>query len=174
MKTPHLVLFALVMLTKTACFAQAAFPSVQAESMDGKNIVLPVKNGKMTLVAMATNRKSEEALRSWYEPLYDKFIAKRGMFDSQIDINIFFVPIYSGIKQSAVEPTKKEIRKSSRTDLYPHILFYIGDLQPLAKALKMDDDAKPYFFLINDQGQIIYTFNGAFSEQKLEKLEEKL
>lgn len=147
---------------------------MQGELLDGKTLTLPTSTGKKTLVGLAYSTKAEDALKSWYQPLYDKFIAKKGMFDDQIDIETYFVAMYIGLKQTAYDATVSKLRESNRKDLYGHLLFYKGELEPYESALKLEDKATPYFFLIDEKGKVIFTMSGNFTEKKLEQLEEKL
>jgi len=151
------------------------FPELSGETLEGRDITLPTATiGKKTLIGMAYSAKAEEALNSWYQPVYDKFIAKLGMFDKDYDVNLYFVPMYIGIKQAAYEASLKELKKSSRKDLFPYILFYKGELEPYDTELKMNDKTQAYFFLLDEKGQIIYTTTGMFTEKKMEEIEELL
>lgn len=123
---------------------------------------------------MAYSSKVEEDLSSWYEPIYDKFVAKRGMFDKDYDVNLYFVPMYIGLKQAAYESTLKELKKSNRKDLFPYILFYKGSLEPYDTELKMSDKKQPYFFILDEQGKIIYSTSGVFTDKKMDEIEEVL
>lgn len=159
----------------TTLYAQKGkvFPSLAGEMLSGKEATLPIDySGKKTLVGMAWSRKAEDALKSWYEPLYDKFVAKRGIFDSDYDIQLCLVPMYIGLKQAAYEATMKDLRKSNRQDLFPYILFYKGELEPYDTQLGLKDKNLPYFFLLDEGGTVIHSFSGEFSEKQLEKIEE--
>jgi hypothetical protein len=150
------------------------FPSLSGETLDGQTITIPYKGPLFTLVGMAYSTKAEEALRGWYAPIYDKFIAKRGIMDDQYNVQVYFVPMYIGLKQAAYESTLKELRRSNRQDLFPHILFYRGELEPYGNSLSMKDKQMPYFFLLNAQGQIIWHGSGNFTEKKMDELVEAL
>ncbi|MFN8865186.1 MAG: TlpA family protein disulfide reductase [Flavobacteriales bacterium] len=152
-----------------------SFPSISGEILEGGNATLPADYaGKLTLVGMGWTRKSEEALRAWVEPLYDKFVLKRGIFDKEYDVNLCLVAMYIGLKQTAYESTMKDLRETSRKDLFPYILFYKGPLEPYDSKLGLVDKSIPYFFLLDEEGKIMHAFSGAFSETKMEKLEEAL
>lgn len=149
------------------------FPSITGEMLTGESRTLPSDTkGKLTFVGMAFSSKSEDVLRTWYEPVYDKFVLKRGMFDKKYDVNLMFVPMYIGLKKAAYESTMNDLKKSNRKDLYPYILFYKGDLEPYGSELEMKDKALPYFFLLDKDGKIVYTASGVYTEAKMEKLEE--
>lgn len=170
-----------VVVTAIACLAFSPvqkgkqFPELSGETLDGKNITLPgAAKGKKTLIGMAYSAKAEEALNSWYQPVYDKFIAKLGMFDKGYDVNLYFVPMYIGLKQAAYEASLKELKKSNRNDLFPYILFYKGEIEPYESTLKMQDKTQAYFFLLDEKGQIIYSTTGMYSDTKMEEIEELL
>lgn len=151
------------------------FPTLNGETLEGKSVTLPdAAKGKKTLIGMAYSQKAEEALNTWYQPVYDKFIAKRGMFDKDYDVNLYFVPMYIGLKQAAYEASLKELKKSSRKDLFPYILFYKGELSPYDKELKMTDKTEAYFFLLDEKGKVIYSTTGKYSDKKMDELEELL
>jgi hypothetical protein len=167
--------------TLLACYTSCAitqaqvgkpFPTLTGETLEQKEITLPEgAAGKLTLLGLAYSKKSEDVLKTWYTPLYDKFVLKRGMFDSQYDINMHFIPMYTGMKKAAYEATLKELRESNRKDLFPYILFYKGSLDPYEESLKLDDPGLPYFFLLDENGTVIYSTKGLYTEKKMEELE---
>ena len=151
------------------------FPQLTGETLSGKTITLPKDvQGKKTLIGMAYSAKAEEALNTWYQPVYDKFIAKLGMFDKDYDVSLYFIPMYIGLKQAAYESTLKELKKSSRKDLFPYILFYRGELSPYDTELQLKDKALPYFFILDENGKILYSTRGEFTERKMEEIEQVL
>ncbi|MCC6600960.1 MAG: hypothetical protein IT223_09840 [Crocinitomicaceae bacterium] len=149
------------------------FPDLTGETLENKTLSIPSDTrGKMTLVGMAFSKKSEEALKSWYQPVYDKFIAKLGMFDGDYDIRVLFVPMYIGLKQTAYQSTLKELRQTHRQDLFPYILFYKGELEPYGSKLGLSDKSLPYFFLLDENGRVLYATSGFYNDQKMEEIEE--
>jgi len=151
------------------------FPPLSGEILDGGDRELPKDYaGGYTLVGLGWSRKAEDALKTWHQPLYDKFVSRRGIFDGDYAVQLCFVAMYAGLKQTAYEATKKELRESNRKDLFPYILFYKGPLEPYDSKLGLVDKATPYFFLLDHSGTIIHVFSGSYSDGKLEKLEEVL
>ena len=66
------------------------FTSISGENLNGVTISLPdASSGKLTLVGLAYSKKSEGSLKSWFMPLYDKFVLKRGIFDKNYEIVSF-------------------------------------------------------------------------------------
>jgi hypothetical protein len=148
------------------------FPDLPGELLTGENIVLPSdKQDKLTLVGMAYSKGAEDILKSWYTPMYDKFVLKRGMFDHLYDVNFLFVPMYVGAKKAAYKASIKKMKDSNRKDLYPYLLFYKGGLDPYVDMLGMDNKNQAYLFIIDKQGKILYHTKGMFSENKMEEIE---
>lgn len=172
-----LLLFAFCFAGMWPTLAQngVSFPDLPGEFLSGEKAVLPdAPREKMLLVGMAYSKKAEDDLRSWYQPMYDSFVLKRGIMDSMYNIDLCFVPMFTGIKQTVYDKAMKELRSENRSDLHPHILFYKGDVKPYIEQLKMDDKTLPYFFLIGKQGKVVFSTSGSYSERKKEQLEEAL
>jgi hypothetical protein len=151
------------------------FPTLDGETLESKEIQIPADTkGKLTLVGMAYSKKAEATLNTWYTPMYDKFVLKRGIFDSQYDVNLYFVPMYTGVKKVAYESTMKDLRESNRKDLFPYILFYKGELEPYVSELEMEEKNLPYFFLLDEEGNVVYATQGLYNESKMAKIEEVL
>ena len=151
------------------------FTSISGENLNGVTISLPdASSGKLTLVGLACSKKSEGSLKSWFMPLYDKFVLKRGIFDKNYDINTYFVPMFTGLKKSAFENTLRTLKESNSKTLFDHIVFYKGDLEPYKADLDLDEKAVPYLFLIDAEGNIIHRTHGKFTERKLERIEEAI
>jgi hypothetical protein len=55
-----------------------------------------------------------------------------------------------------------------------HVLFSKDELAPLQQALGLKDKDIPYFFVLNAKGDIIHRTQGAFSDDKLDAMEEIL
>jgi hypothetical protein len=164
--------FALLCIVVTSATMTGEFPLLNGETLDGKKIVLPSACiGKKTIIGMAYSQKAQDALMSWYEPMFEKFVAKVGMFDYEYDVNLYFVPMFIGLKQGLYESTLKELRGQNRKDLYPYVLFYKGELAPFDTQLNMQDKSQAYFFVLNEKGQVIHATKGAFSESKMEEIE---
>ena len=167
-------LLAVAMLTFAPAKDQV-FPALTGETLDGKNITIPADTGgKVTIVGMSYSKKAEGTLKTWHQPMYDKFVLKRGMFDSQYNINFLFVPMFTGAKKTAYGPALKKMKESNRKDLYPHLLFYKGDLEPYKTDLDMDDKNLPYLFVLDEEGKIVYQTKGLYNEKKMENIEEVL
>jgi len=163
-----------VTVLSIAAIENKTFPSIEGETLTGEQINIPQSTlGKVTIVGMAYSKKSEEMLKSWFQPMYNKFIAQSGMFDDY-DVNLYFIPMFTGTKKMAYNKTIKNLKESNRKDLHPYMMFYKGELEPYVTDLKMDRKDLPYFFVLDKEGNIVYSTQGFFNESKMEKIEEAI
>ncbi|MCA6078644.1 hypothetical protein [Fulvivirga sedimenti] len=153
------------------------FPEMEAETVQDETVNLPVDTkGKYTLLGLAYSKKSEDDLNTWFEPVYLKFIAEnKGLFSSfGYDVNVYFVPMFTGVKAAAAGTAKKKAAENIDARLLPHILFYKGDLKTYKDALAFDKKDVPYFFVLDEDGKIIYATTGSFSGKKMDEIESLL
>lgn len=153
-----------------------AFPLLSGETLSEEIVTIPADTrGKYTLVALASTEKAEEFLRGWYEPVYNHFIAKTGMFDDQFDVHVYFVPMFTGGQKIGKNKVMNSMKKESKSDeLFPYVLFYEGDLKEYQDKLKMTKKDLPYIFLIDPDGEIAYTTSGYYKEQKMDAIDDIL
>lgn len=154
-----------------------AFPTMVAETVEDKVISLPNDvNGKFTLLGLAYSKKSEDDLNTWFNPVFSKFIQKSdGLFGGfGYDVNVFFVPMFTGINAAASGTAKKKAAKNFDPQLLPYVLFYKGKLKPYKEALAFEKKDVPYFFVLNESGTIIYATSGRYSDDKMDEIEEVL
>jgi hypothetical protein len=151
-----------------------AFPSISGEIMaNDKIITIPEDTrGKFTLVAMAYSKGAEKDLETWLQPSFDKFIAKTGMWDATMDVNLYFIPMFTGVNKATAGPARKKIKDKTDKQLLPHILFYVGDLDKYRNELDFEKRDTPYFFVIDKNGKIVHAVSGAYSDKKMETIED--
>ncbi len=152
-----------------------SFPEMVAETVDDKKVTLPLDvNGKYTLLGLAYSKRSEDELNSWFSPIFNKFIRKpEGMMAGMgYDMNVYFVPMFTGVNAAATGTAKKKALKNTDPQLLPYILFYKGELKKYKEALDFERRDIPYFFILDPEGKIIYATSGAYSEAKMDALEE--
>lgn len=87
------------------------------------------------------------------------------------DVNVYFIPMFTGINAAATGMAKKKAIKNVDPQLLPYILFYKGDLKPYKEALDFDRRDIPYFFILDPDGKIVYATSGAYSESKMDEVE---
>ena len=151
------------------------FPSMEAGTVEDKKVLLPQQTiGKYTLLGLAYSKKSEDELNSWFSPVFGKFIQKTtGLMSGMgYDVNVYFVPMFTGVNAAATGTAKRKALKNVDSQLLPYILFYKGELKPYKEALDFEKRDIPYFFVLDPAGKIIYATSGAYTEEKLDAVEE--
>lgn len=159
-------------------FAQVTgkvFPDMATETADDKKVTLPLDvKGKFTLLGLAYSKKSEDELQTWFQPIFEKFVQKAEglMAGMGYDVNVYFVPMFTGINAAAEGKAKRMAMKGLDPQLLPYILFYKGELKTYKEALAFEKKDIPYFFVLNAEGKIVYATSGAFSDAKLSEIED--
>lgn len=150
------------------------FPDMATETVDDKKINLPhVAKGKYTLVGLAYSKKSEDELNTWFQPVFEKFIQKnKGLFEGfAYDVNVYFVPMFTGVNAAATGTAKKKALQNVDPNLLPYILFYKGELKPYKEALDFEKKDVPYFFVLDKEGKILYATSGKYAAKKMDEIE---
>jgi hypothetical protein len=153
------------------------FPLMEAETVEDKKVVLPeAAKGKYTLLGLAYSKKSEDELNTWFQPVFEKFIQKsKGLFeDFGYDVNVYFVPMFTGVNAAATGTAKRKALKNVDPHLLPYILFYKGELKPYKDALNFEKKDVPYFFVLDKEGKILYATSGRYSVAKMNEVENVL
>ncbi|MFN7602680.1 MAG: TlpA family protein disulfide reductase [Bacteroidota bacterium] len=153
------------------------FPDMTAETVEDKKVNLPADvKGKYTLLGLAYSKKSEDELNSWFTPVFNKFIQKtNGMMASfGDDVNVYCVPMFTGVNAAATGTAKKKAIKNVDPQLLPYILFYKGELKKYKEALDFERRDIPYFFVLDPEGKIVHATSGAYTEKKMDAVEESI
>ena len=153
------------------------FPDMTAETVEDKKVNLPADvKGRYTLLGFAYSKKSEDELNSWFTPVFNKFIQKtNGMMASfGYDVNVYFVPMFTGVNAAATGTAKKKAIKNVDPQLLPYILFYKGELKKYKEALDFERRDIPYFFVLDPDGKIVHATSGAYTEKKMDAVEESI
>lgn len=148
---------------------------MEAETVEDQKVKLPESTkGKYTLLGLAYSKKSEDELNSWFSPVFNKFIQKtKGLLAGfEYDVNVYFVPMFTGVNAAATGTAKKKALKNIDPQLLPYILFYKGELKSYKEALDFEKRDIPYFFVLDPTGKIVFATSGAYSEVKLDQVEE--
>ena len=151
----------------------SVFPEMQTKNADGKAITLPkAVNGKFSVIGMAYSQDAEQELATWYEPMYIRFVDKSGIFELVYDVNLKLVLMFTGANQAAAGKVMKRMKAEADEELLNYVVFYQGELQTYKESLKLKDKNKPYIFVLDHEGKIIYVTTGRFTDEKMEELAE--
>lgn len=152
--------------------AVKSFPTLKGQTPNLEKVELPKDcMGKKTLIGVASGKQAQGDLEAWFEPIYLRFIKGHGLFAQTYDINMYFVPMFVGANKAAYEPAMRKISKSSTPEVLQHLVFCKTKAKELEAMLGIKDRNKPYFFVLDEQGEIIHQTDGAFSDEKLEAIE---
>jgi hypothetical protein len=166
-----------LLVLNSQIFAQVVgkvFPNMETETVDDKKVILPESvKGKYTLLGLAYSKKSEDELNSWFQPVFEKFIQKnKGLFEAfGYDVNVYFVPMFTGVNAAATGTAKRKAAKSIDPNLLPYILFYKGELKTYKEELDFEKKDIPYFFVLDKSGKIIHATSGKFTAKKMDEVE---
>lgn len=154
------------------------FPELEGESLVHGAINIPDDtNGKYTMIGLALSKKSEDALKGWFNPVYQQIIkdpSPNDLFAFDYDVNVYFIPMLTGAKRPAYQKVMDKVEKEVDKQLHPHVLFFKGTLNQYKDALNIDEKDVPYFYLLDDTGKIVYATKGFYSDAKLQKVIDKL
>jgi hypothetical protein len=153
------------------------FPAMEAETVEDKKVKLPGDvAGKYTLIGLAYSKKSEDELNSWFQPVFQKFIQKTSgvLAGFSYDVNVYFVPMFTGVNAAATGTAKKKAMKNIDPQLLPYVLFYKGELKTYKEALDFEKRDIPYFFVLDPQGKIVYATSGKYTAEKMDGVEENI
>ena len=165
------ILLLMVTIHSSFAFCQSISP-VACESLNKDIITIPNDTkGKFTLICVASSTKAQQELEGWLDPLYQKFIAKSGLMDDAFDVNLYFIPVITGTKVFA-DKVKARFNENTQLDIRPHILFVTGDNKEALNSLSIPQDNQPHFILFDATGKIVYRTNGAFTDEKLDAIDD--
>ena len=167
-------LFLILLLLSVGVRGQA-FPTLTGELANGTAVELPGKpKTSLIVIALAYGQKAQADLEAWYEPAYLRFVAKHGLFANAYRTELYFVPLFTGANKAAYEPSLKRFRKSATPETADRVVFVKTELELVRDALGLHDKDIPYFFVVDAQGRIVHREQGAFTEDKLDAIEEAL
>ncbi|MCO5273711.1 MAG: hypothetical protein M9900_02175 [Flavobacteriales bacterium] len=153
--------------------AQATFPPLEGETVQGNSVRLPT-NGSWSIMAVVVGKKAQPALEEWFAPAYNRFVMKSGLFASSYSVNLYLVPVFTGLDKAAYGPSMNTLKKRVDADLAKQVVFFKGDADVVLQALGIRDRNIPYFFTVDPQGNIVHRESGKFSVEKLDALEAPL
>lgn len=171
MKNLILLLTVLLMGLHSSAQLGMAFPPLSTEDLNGREVKLPKPtDATHTLIGMATTKKAEVALRTWQNPVYQKFIAKTGLMDQMFEVDVYFVPVFTGAAKAAKGNVVKKLKENNESLVADHLLIYAGDKAPF-EELDMGDKKNPTFYLVDAKGKIVWEAEGNFKAKYLEEIE---
>ena len=173
----HLKLFVLILLLPLSVTAQngKSFPFIEGETLKDKKVALPKDTkGKYTLVGIAYSKKSDDLLKGWYSPMYRTFIDPPEVAfipTDDYDVNMYFVALLKGIYKVADNKITSKMKAGIDPKFHKNMVIYHGKIKEYKKELNLGQKDLPYFFVLNENGKIVYHTEGAYSDRKLYEIQ---
>ncbi len=170
-----LSLFCFLAATGMQAQVGKTFPKLSGETLDGVALTMPdAGKGKYTLVGMAHSSDAEQDLQTWIDPIYQKYIAKSGLMDAAEDVNVYFIPMFSGSSLPFYDKSKNKMKETTQKDLQGHVIFYKGEITSYKTELSIEKKDTPYIYLLDPQGKVVYTTNGNWTEAKMDAIDDAI
>ncbi|MEQ9426473.1 MAG: hypothetical protein RJQ09_18770 [Cyclobacteriaceae bacterium] len=163
--------------TSIALGQVADFPTISGQNLVDQEVTLPTSNDKVTLIALAYSKKSDEYLKDWLQPVYQNFInpPKSSFIPMEpYDVNIYFVALLKGIAKTAKGKVESGLNKNLDPEYHPYTLISTDDFKPLKDALKFGRKDYPYFFVVDKAGKIVYRTEGIYTTAKMQEIVNKV
>lgn len=174
LQTVAAAIFLLFAISPSFGQVKKKFPTVETEKVTGEIIEVPSAfAGKYTFIGVGTSQKAEDQLRSWQNPLYQKFVAKTGFMDDMFDVELCFLPLFTGAAKMAKDKVIKKLKENNEALVIDNVYVYSGKREPFTE-IGIDDRSEPYFYLLDGNGVILWTATGAFNRKYLDQIEEIL
>jgi len=153
------------------------FPEMTGTSLTDEEITVPsATKDKMTLIGIAFSKKAEDDLQTWFQPIWERFIREADpnalIPEMKPDVNVVFIPMFTGLKRGASGSAIRKMQKDVDKKLHPNVIVYSGKMGDYEDLLNMTEKDKPYFYVVNKAGEIIYATSGRSSIKKLNEVEE--
>lgn len=153
------------------------FPDIEGYSLTDELLSVPeATKGKYSLVGIAFSKKAEDDLKSWFQPIYEAYVmeadANALIPDMKADVNVVFIPMFTGVKRGASKAATKKMQEGIDTKLHPHVMVYSGAMGDYDEDLGLEDKDLPYFFILDKMGKIIYATDGKATTKKLVEIDE--
>ncbi len=155
--------------------AMAQDVRITGETVEGRAVSLPQASaGRHCIIAIAASKKAEPLLQEWYEPAYMRFVAKQGLMVSDVECDLWLVPVFTGLNKAAYGPSMERLKQEADPDIAQHVVFVKDDAASLLDALGISNRDEPWFFVIGPDGKRKHMEKGAYNVDKLDALEEAL
>jgi hypothetical protein len=170
----YLLLFLSLTASLRVVLAQNSFPSVTTETIQGETVNVPEAfEGSFVLIGVGTGKKAEDDLRTWQVPIYNKFIAKTGLMDGMYNVEVCFLPLFTGAMKMAKKQVVQKLQENNEKLVLDHVYVYSGEREPFTD-FGIEDKKQPYFYLLNPNGEVVWTGVGAFKQSYFDRMEEIL
>lgn len=143
------------------------FPTLKAETLTKKMVTFPTDTkGKYTIICFSFSQKTQPQAESWTNVLLEKFPNK--------EINYYEIPMLETGYKLVKRFIDNGMRDGVDSKLHDYVTSYYGDLSVYRKELLMPSSKVVYLFLLDENGKIKYSTEGAADFTKLGELYDKI
>lgn len=167
------LLLNLILISTLTLSAQKGqiFPTIDVFDLNEKPLSIPEDvKGKFSLIGVAFSEDAQDDLYSWSQPVFSEFLDENNLSSLVYDPNVHLILMFTGANQLAYKKAKKQITEGTDESLLDNVVLFKGKMENYRKDLKMKDRKKPYFFVLDKNGKIIYTASGKYSKKVLQEV----
>ena len=140
------------------------FPRIEATTLSGEQVVFPdITHGKTALILIAFRRQAQGVIDSWRAPFEEHFAN---------DSNYVFyeIPMISSSWKIMSSMIDNGMRSGVPKRLHDHVATYYGPLDKYYALFGIHDKRDAYAFLLDAEGNIIFSDHGTATADKVEAL----
>ncbi len=165
--TMKIILITGILFLTMTSNAQTTFPEIRAQSLAGERYTFPEQTaGEIALIVVAFKRQSQPYIDQWVKLWQDHF-------GSDNRYTFYEIPMLS----SGLRIIRGMIDGGMRSGIPPekqvHTATYYGPLEKYYQALGITDHSLPYYFLLDQQGQIVWRDSGQLTNEAADRLLQK-
>jgi len=166
-----LLIISLIYVSNLIAQKGEQFPSIDVLDLNDQALNIPNDTkGKFTLIGVAFSEDAQRDLYSWSQPVFSEFMDDNNMSSLVYDPNVHLILLFTGANQLGYNKAKQQITEGTDESLKDNIVLYKGKMEDYRKTLKMKDRKKPYFFVLDKDGKIIYTAVGRYTMKVLKEV----
>jgi len=168
-----LIIFLLI-LSGNTCDSQAVFSPLSCQDLENRTITFPTTEGSNTVVVITFSDNAEEQLKTWIDPLYQKFVAKSGMLDGLFNADIKLLSFVSVAQLAVIKMNASAIKKDLPAPLVNSVLYTTSSPDNVKVQISFKNEKTVYVLVLSPEGKILKQVSGAFTEDKMESIEDVL
>ena len=147
------------------------FPDIDVINLNDEELNIPEDlKGKFSLIGVAFSEDAQSDLYTWSQPIFSEFMDENNLSSLVYDPNVHLILMFTGANQLAYNKAKQQIIEGTDESLTDNIVLYKGAMENYRKTLKMKDRKKPYFFVLDMEGKIIYVTSGRYTMKALKEV----
>ncbi|MBD99505.1 MAG: hypothetical protein CMO34_06650 [Verrucomicrobia bacterium] len=165
------ILFTAIIILPFSIFGQSQFPDIEVTDLNDEVIQIPNDTkGKFTLIGIAFSQDAQNDLYSWSQPVFSEFMDKNNLSSLVYDPNVYLILLFGGANQLAYKTAKEQIDQGTDESLKDNVVLYKGKMVDYRKKLGLKSRKKPYFFVLDKSGEIIFRTEGRYTRDLIEKV----